>query len=165
MVHHHAGTNFILSAPPLVEFPLRLPSCGGVPWRFRQFALTPPTLVSLTRRQKCNHTFAAKEHSSNKRANCPGCSCSKRIPETSGGGASEHDGIGVQVPPDVNVALHDGVVCGLHSQEAGLEEGIRAPEPLVANGDDLAVGQLVGLLQNVPIFIGPRCNWGPIYGS
>merc|ERR1711920_301035 len=36
---------------------------------------------------------------------------------------------------------------GLHSQEAGLEESLGAPEPLVADGDDLAVGKLVGLLQ------------------
>merc|ERR1712001_777121 len=69
------------------------------------------------------------------------------------GGASGKDGVGVQVLPDVNIALHDGVVdgfvdaTGLHSQEAGLEEGLGAPEPLVADGDDLAVGQLVGLLQ------------------
>merc|ERR1719234_679531 len=69
------------------------------------------------------------------------------------GGASGHDGVGVQVLPDVNVALHDGVegglvdAAGLHSQEAGLEEGLGAPEPLVADGDDLAVGKLVGLLQ------------------
>merc|ERR1712051_323886 len=69
------------------------------------------------------------------------------------GGASGHDGVGVQVLPDVNIALHDGVVgglvdaAGLHSQKAGLEEGLGAPEPLVADGDDLAVGQLVGLLQ------------------
>merc|ERR1719430_2576042 len=69
------------------------------------------------------------------------------------GGASGHDGVGVQVLPDINVALHDGVVgglvdaAGLHSQEAGLEEGLRAPEPLVADGDDLAVGKFVGLLQ------------------
>merc|ERR1719192_1386759 len=46
------------------------------------------------------------------------------------GGATRHDGVGVQVLPDVNVALHDGVVgglvdaAGLHSQEAGLEEGL-----------------------------------------
>merc|ERR1719401_926668 len=69
------------------------------------------------------------------------------------GGATGHDGVGVQVLPDVNIALHDGVVgglvdaAGLHSQEAGLEEGLGAPEPLVADGDDLAVGQLVGLLE------------------
>merc|ERR1712226_926982 len=69
------------------------------------------------------------------------------------GGASGHDGVGVQVLPDVNVALHDGVVgglvdaAGLHAQEAGLGEGLGAPEPLVADGDHLAVGKLVGLLQ------------------
>merc|ERR550539_1626862 len=69
------------------------------------------------------------------------------------GGASGHDGVGVQVLPDVNIALHDRVVgglvdaAGLHSQEAGLEESLGAPEPLVADGDDLAVGQLIGLLK------------------
>merc|ERR1712206_7185 len=69
------------------------------------------------------------------------------------GGASGHDGVGVQVLTDVNIALHDGVVGGLmdtagfHSQERGLEEGLRGTEPLVANGDNLAVGKLIGLLQ------------------
>merc|ERR1719474_444782 len=69
------------------------------------------------------------------------------------GGATGHDRVGVQVLPDVDVALHDGGVggrvdaTGLHAQERGLEEGLRAPEALVANGDDLAVGQLIGLLQ------------------
>merc|ERR1712212_809284 len=69
------------------------------------------------------------------------------------GGASGHDGVGIQVLPDVNITLHDGVVggfvdaAGLHSQEARLEESLRAPEPLVADGDDLAVGKLVRLLE------------------
>merc|ERR1712045_174338 len=69
------------------------------------------------------------------------------------GGATGHDGVGVQVLPDVNIALHDGVVdslvdsAGLHSQEGRLKEGLGAPEPLVADGDDLAVGKLVGLLE------------------
>merc|ERR1712206_37398 len=69
------------------------------------------------------------------------------------GGTSRHDGVGVQVLTDVNIALHDGVVGGLmdtagfHSQERGLEEGLRGTEPLVANGDNLAVGKLIGLLQ------------------
>merc|ERR1719348_349183 len=68
-------------------------------------------------------------------------------------GASRHDGVGVQVLPDVNIALHDGVVgglvdaTGLHAEEGRLEESLWAPEPLVANGDDLAVGKLVGLLE------------------
>merc|ERR1712081_130508 len=69
------------------------------------------------------------------------------------GGASGHDGVGVQVLPDVNIALHDGVVgglvdaTGLHTKEGRLEESLGAPEPLVANGDDLAVRELIGLLQ------------------
>merc|ERR550532_1517921 len=64
-----------------------------------------------------------------------------------------HDSVGVQVLPDVNIALHDGVVgglvdsTGLHSKEGRLEEGLGAPEPLVADGDDLAVGKLIGLLE------------------
>merc|ERR1719266_2824368 len=69
------------------------------------------------------------------------------------GGATGHDGVGVQVLPDVNIALHDGVVgclvdsASLHSKEGRLEESLGAPEPLVADGDDLAVGKLVGLLE------------------
>merc|ERR1712045_133816 len=69
------------------------------------------------------------------------------------GGATGHDGVGVQVLPDVNIALHDGVVdslvdtAGLHSKEGRLEEGLGAPESLVTDGDDLAVGKLVGLLE------------------
>merc|ERR1712152_60571 len=36
---------------------------------------------------------------------------------------------------------------GLHAKEGRLEKGLRAPEPLVADGDHLAVGKLVGLLK------------------
>ena len=62
------------------------------------------------------------------------------------GGPSGEDNVGVEVLPDVHVALHDGVVrglvdaAGLHSEERRLEEGLGAPEPLVANGDDLTIG-------------------------
>merc|ERR1719309_1648484 len=69
------------------------------------------------------------------------------------GGAAGHDSVGVQVLTDVNVALHDGVVgglvdaAGLHAEEGRLEEGLGAAETLVADGDDLAVGKLVGLLE------------------
>merc|ERR1712156_100096 len=69
------------------------------------------------------------------------------------GGATRHDSVGIQVLPDVNITLHDGVVGGLmdtagfHSQEGRLEEGLRGTEPLVANGDDLAVWKLIGLLK------------------
>merc|ERR1712117_779314 len=69
------------------------------------------------------------------------------------GGASRHDGVGVQVLTDVNIALHDGVVGGLmdaagfHSEEGRLEESLWAAATLIANGDDLAVGKLIGLLK------------------
>ena len=36
---------------------------------------------------------------------------------------------------------------GLHTQERRLEEGLRASETLIANGDNLTVGKLVGLLK------------------
>merc|ERR1719242_461613 len=36
---------------------------------------------------------------------------------------------------------------GLHSQEGRLEESLGAAETLIADGDDLAVGKLVGLLE------------------
>merc|ERR1712114_102953 len=69
------------------------------------------------------------------------------------GGASRHDGVGIEILTDVNIALHDGVVGGLvdaagfHSKEGRLEESLRAAETLIANGDNLAVGKLIGLLK------------------
>merc|ERR1719336_2339857 len=69
------------------------------------------------------------------------------------GGAARHDSVGIQVLPDVDIALHDGVVGGLmdtarlHAKEGRLEESLRCTEPLIANGDDLAVGKLIGLLK------------------
>ena len=64
-----------------------------------------------------------------------------------------HDNVAVQVLPDVNVALHDGVESGnvdttaLKTKNGRLEESLRSTEALVANGDDLTVGKLVGLLE------------------
>merc|ERR1719486_1375194 len=69
------------------------------------------------------------------------------------GGPSGHDSVGIEILPDVNITLHDGVVGGLvdttgfHSKEGRLEEGFGGTEPLIANGDDLAVGKLIGLLE------------------
>merc|ERR1719350_2773643 len=69
------------------------------------------------------------------------------------GGTSGKDGVGVQILPDVNIALHDGVVGvivdsgDLHTDEGRLEHSLRAPEPLVSDGDDLSVGKLIGLLE------------------
>ena len=69
------------------------------------------------------------------------------------GGAARQHRVGVQVLSDVDVALHDRVVGGLvdarrfHAQERGLVQRLGASEALVANGDHLAVRQLVGLLE------------------
>lgn len=69
------------------------------------------------------------------------------------GGATRQDRVGVQVLSDVDVTLHDGVVgglvdsAGLHAQEGWLEQRFRASESLVANGDDLSIGQLIRFLE------------------
>merc|ERR1719261_287324 len=69
------------------------------------------------------------------------------------GGAAREHGVGVQVLTDVDVALHDRVVGALvdagllHAEEGRLEEGFWASEPLVADGDHLAVRKLVRLLE------------------
>ena len=69
------------------------------------------------------------------------------------GGSSGEDGVGVQILPDVDIALHDGVVGvlvnsgDLKTDEGGLEESFRSPEPLVTNSDDLSVRELVRLFE------------------
>jgi len=69
------------------------------------------------------------------------------------GGASRQNGVGVQILTDIDVTLHDAVVgglvdsTGLHTKEGWLEEGLGASEPLVSDGDDLSVGELVALLE------------------
>ncbi len=68
-------------------------------------------------------------------------------------GATGQDSVGVQILSDINIALHDGVVGGLvdtarlHTKERRLEEGLRATESLVTDGDDLTVGKFIRLLQ------------------
>merc|ERR1719489_249938 len=68
------------------------------------------------------------------------------------GGATGKDGVGVQVLAEINVGLHDGVEAtlmdtdNLHTEESGAEHGLGAAETLVADGDDLTIGQLVRLL-------------------
>ncbi|BAS75383.1 Os01g0866133 [Oryza sativa Japonica Group] len=62
------------------------------------------------------------------------------------------DHITVQILSNINIALHDGVVCGFmdarsfHTNKRWLEEHLRAPEPFCSDGDDLAVRQLIALL-------------------
>lgn len=64
-----------------------------------------------------------------------------------------HDNVAIQILTDINIALHDGVEGGdvdttaLQTEDAGLEHGLGSTEALVANGDDLAVGKLIGLLE------------------
>merc|ERR1711939_578461 len=68
------------------------------------------------------------------------------------GGAAREDDVGVEVLTDVDVALHDGLegavvdARGLLADEGRLEEDLGSAEALVTNGDDVAVGQLVGLV-------------------
>ena len=69
------------------------------------------------------------------------------------GGPAREDSAAVEILSDVNVALEDRVVGGfvhpggLLSNEGGLEQSLGAPESLVADGEDVSVGQLVRLLQ------------------
>merc|ERR1711872_602808 len=68
------------------------------------------------------------------------------------GGATGEDGVGVEILTDIDVTLHDRVEAtfldadDFHAQERGTEHGLGAAETLVADGDDLTIGQLVGLL-------------------
>uniref|UniRef100_J3L660 Uncharacterized protein n=1 Tax=Oryza brachyantha TaxID=4533 RepID=J3L660_ORYBR len=58
----------------------------------------------------------------------------------------------IQIFSNINITLHDGVVCGFmdtrsfHTNKRWLEEHLWAPEPFCSNGDDLAVRQLIALL-------------------
>mmetsp|Transcript_43516 Transcript_43516/g.110202 ORF Transcript_43516/g.110202 Transcript_43516/m.110202 type:complete len:416 (-) Transcript_43516:4-1251(-) len=67
------------------------------------------------------------------------------------GAAGQHD-VRVEVLADVDITLHDGLegrvvdAAGLLADEARVEEHLGAAEALAANGDDVAVRQLVGLL-------------------
>jgi hypothetical protein len=64
-----------------------------------------------------------------------------------------HDNVAVQILTDIDIALHDGVegsdvdATALKTENRRLEESLRSTEALVADGDDLTVGKLVGLLQ------------------
>ncbi|TGZ37707.1 Uncharacterized protein DBV15_02949, partial [Temnothorax longispinosus] len=63
------------------------------------------------------------------------------------------DGVSIEIFADIDVALHDRVVdslmdaTGFHTQEGRLEKSFRTTEPLVTNGDNLTIGQLVALLE------------------
>jgi len=68
------------------------------------------------------------------------------------GRATREDSVGIEILAEIDVRLHDGVEAAfvdaddLHTEEGRAEHGLGAAETLIANGDDLAIGQLVGLL-------------------
>merc|ERR1719313_2349330 len=68
-------------------------------------------------------------------------------------GTSGKDDVSVEIFTDINITLHDGVVGSLmdtssfHSEEGWLEEGFRASESLITDGDDLTVRKFIGLLE------------------
>lgn len=89
------------------------------------------------------------------------------------GGSTRHDDVAVEVLADIEVALHDRVVGrlvntgSLESEEGRLEESLggaeaekrrrvsstrparrQRDEPLVSDGDDLSIGELVRLLES-----------------
>lgn len=70
------------------------------------------------------------------------------------GSTTRHDYVTVEVLSDVEIALHDRVVGSLvdtssfQTEQAGLEEGFRSTESLVANSDDLSVWQFVRLFES-----------------
>jgi len=67
------------------------------------------------------------------------------------GRTTRQDSVGIEILADIDVALHDRVesrlvdACSFHSQEGWLEQGLRASEALIANGDHLTIGQFVAL--------------------
>merc|ERR1719274_201168 len=67
------------------------------------------------------------------------------------GTSGQHD-VCVQVLADVDVTLHDGLEgcvvdpAGLLSNETWLEQNLWATEALIPNSNDVAIGELVGLL-------------------
>merc|ERR1740121_482559 len=69
------------------------------------------------------------------------------------GGTTREHNVGVEVLADVNVALHDALVGQLvdtlvfETDFRRLEQGLRRAEALIANRDDLPVGQFVGALE------------------
>ena len=64
------------------------------------------------------------------------------------GGTAGKDDVGVEVPPEIVIALHDGVEQGLvdtveyEAVEVRFEEELWAAEPLVSDGDDVAIWNL-----------------------
>lgn len=64
-----------------------------------------------------------------------------------------HDNVAVEILTDIDITLHDGVegrdvdASRFETEDGRLEESFWGPEPLVTDGDDLAIGKFVGLLE------------------
>ena len=64
-----------------------------------------------------------------------------------------HDNVAIKILTDIDITFHDGVESGnvnaarLKTKDRWLEEGLRSSESLVTDGDDLAVGKFVRLLE------------------
>merc|ERR1719369_1300212 len=69
------------------------------------------------------------------------------------GGTTRQDDVGEEILSDVNIAGLDTVAEGLvdangfHTDHGWVEENLRATEALVTNGDDLTVGEFIGLVK------------------
>jgi len=65
------------------------------------------------------------------------------------GGTSRQYSVGIQVLTNVDITLHDRIVCsfmnttGFHTQEGWLEEGFWATESFISNSDYLSVREFI----------------------
>ena len=61
--------------------------------------------------------------------------------------------VGIEILTNINVAFHDGIegclmdTTRFHTQEGWLEKGFWAPEPFIADGNDLSIRQFVRFLK------------------
>lgn len=66
---------------------------------------------------------------------------------------TNHDNVTVEILSDINVTFHNGIershmdATALKTQDTWLEESFRRTETLVADSDDLPVGELIGFFQ------------------
>jgi hypothetical protein len=64
-----------------------------------------------------------------------------------------HDNVTIKILADIDVTLHDGVICGFVdtggflTEDGGLEQSFGGTETFVTDGDDLTVWKFVGLFE------------------
>ena len=70
------------------------------------------------------------------------------------GGSTTEDDVSIQVLPNIDITLHDGIVgglvnsCSFHSDHGWLEEDFWATESFSTDGYHLAIRQLIALLNS-----------------